>query len=164
MRDNPWLSSWRQSGSKALSLSIALGRAFATTIRCMLNDVNRAIRYVRANAATLGVDPTRIGVLGFSAGGHLASTALTYFDSGNASSQDPVEKVSSRPDLGMLIYPVISMGPLGHGGSRENLLGKTPSTQLVDSLSSEKNVSLQTPPCFLVHAERTTLLFRLKTP
>jgi len=114
----------------------------------MVGDVNRAIRFVRANAATLGVDPKRIGVIGFSAGGHLTSTAVTYFDDGNTSNPDPVERVSARPDLGMLIYPVVTMGPLTHMGSRENLLGKDPSQRMIDALSSEKNVSLQTPPCF----------------
>jgi len=144
------VAEWLESiGIKSLVLQYRLGPRYHHPIE--LGDVNRAIRYVRANAALLGVDPTRIGVLGFSAGGHLTSTAVTYFDSGHAESTDPVDKVSSRPDVGVLIYPVISMGPLGHGGSRDNLLGPHADQHLIDALSSEKNVSLQTPPCFLVH-------------
>jgi acetyl esterase/lipase len=144
------VAEWFESvGVKGFVLKYRLGPKYHHPV--MIGDVNRAVRYVRANAAKFGVDPNRIGVGGFSAGGHLASTAVTYFDEGNSSAADPVEKASSRPDLGVLIYPVISMGPLGHAGSRENLLGKNPSPTLIAALSSEKNVSLRTPPCFIVH-------------
>lgn len=136
-------------GIKGFVLKYRLGPKYHHP--AMLDDVNRSIRLVRARSAEFGVEPQRVGVLGFSAGGHLASTAVTYFDSGNATHSDPIERVSSRPDLGMLFYPVITMGPLGHGGSRENLLGKDPPEKLVHALSSERNVSLQTPPCFLFH-------------
>ena len=136
-------------GVKGFVLKYRLGPKYHHPVE--LGDVNRAIRFVRANAAKLGVDPARIGVLGFSAGGHLASTAVTYFDSGKTDASDPIDKVSCRPDLGVLIYPVISMGPLGHNGSKENLLGKNATEQQITALSSEKNVSLQTPPCFLCH-------------
>jgi len=144
------IAEWFESvGVKGLVLKYRLGPRYHHPV--MVGDVNRAIRYVRAHAASFGVDPTKIGVVGFSAGGHLTSTAVTYFDDGNPAAPDPVERVSSRPNLGVLIYPVISMGPLGHAGSRENLLGNNPSQHEIDALSSERNVSLQTPPCFLVH-------------
>jgi acetyl esterase/lipase len=118
-----------------------------------MDDVQRAIRLTRANASEWGIDPTRIGVLGFSAGGHLASTAATHFDSGEASASDPVEKVSCRPDIAVLVYPVISLHPpYGHGGSRKNLLGDDPDDHLVDLLSNEKEVTEKTPPTFLVHS------------
>jgi len=136
-------------GIKGFVLKYRLGPRYHHP--AMVNDINRAVRFVRSHASDLNVDPTRIGVLGFSAGGHLTSTAVTYFDAGDNTNPDPVEKVSSRPDQGVLLYPVITMGPLGHGGSRENLLGKNPTQRQIDALSSERNVSLQTPPCFMVH-------------
>lgn len=152
------VAQWLETvGLKGFVLKYRLGPKYHHPV--MIGDANRAVRFVRANAASLGVDPTKVGIGGFSAGGHLASTAVTYFDTGAASSADPVERVSSRPDAGMLIYPVISMGPMGHGGSRENLLGKNPSPQLINALSSEKNVSLQTPPCFIVHGADAVRLF-----
>jgi len=115
----------------------------------MLEDATRALRIVRSGASTWGVNPDEIGIMGSSAGGHLGSTLLIYFDSGNPSSPDPVERVSSRPDFGILCYPVISMGPITHEGSKRNLLGDNPSQELVDSLSSEKHVTPNTPPCFI---------------
>ncbi len=117
----------------------------------MLNDVNRAIRYVRAKAADWKLDPKRIGVMGSSAGGHLASTAVTHYDAGKPDAEDPIERVSSRPDLGILCYAVISMGPNTHGGSKNNLLGKEPAPELVKLLSNELQVTKETPPCFLWH-------------
>ena len=119
----------------------------------MMNDVGRAIRTVRAGAKEWEVDAGRIGVLGFSAGGHLASTAATHFDDGKSDAADPIDRVSSRPDWAVLIYPVITMTtPFTHGGSRANLLGKDPSPDLVDLMSNEKQVTERTPPCFLVHS------------
>lgn len=118
----------------------------------MLQDVSRAVRMVRSAAPKWHLDPSRIGVIGFSAGGHLVSTAVTHFDAGDADAQDAIDRVSSRPDFGILIYPVITLsGPYAHAGSRRNLLGDHPSDELVDSLSSEKQVRDDTPPCFLVH-------------
>ena len=117
-----------------------------------LLDAQRAIRMVRANAAAWKCDPTKIGIMGFSAGGHLASTAATHFDAGLPSARDPVEKESSRPDFAMLVYPVITMEGLGHGGSRENLLGKAPTDELKRLYSNEKQVTAKTPPCYLTHA------------
>lgn len=117
----------------------------------MLNDAQRAIRTVRARAAEWGVDPQRVGIMGSSAGGHLASTAITHFDMGQAGSADPIERQSSRPDLGVLCYAVITMGEHTHGGSRKNLLGDTPSPELIEQLSNELQVSPRTPPCFIWH-------------
>jgi acetyl esterase/lipase len=117
----------------------------------MLNDAQRAIRTVRSRAAEWNVDPRRIGIWGFSAGGHLASTAGTHFDSGKPDAADAVERVSSRPDLLILGYPVISMTQFVHRGSRTNLLGENPDPALMEELSNEKRVSPQTPPTFLFH-------------
>ncbi len=113
------------------------------------NDARRAIRMTRANATEWGIDPKRIGVWGFSAGGHLASTVATVFDAGDAESSDPIERMSSRPDFAILFYPVISMDEkIAHMGSRHNLMGKE---DLVDRYSSELKVTAETPPCFLLH-------------
>lgn len=118
----------------------------------MLNDAARAIRTVRARAREWNLDPTRIGILGFSAGGHLASTAATHFDNGHATSADSIERESSRPDLAVLIYPVISLEtPHAHLGSRRNLLGENPTPDLVHSLSNETQVTARTPSTFLIH-------------
>jgi acetyl esterase/lipase len=117
----------------------------------MLEDAQRAIRLVRAQAAQWKIDPQRVGIMGSSAGGHLASTALTHFDGGQAESLDPVERQSSRPDLGILCYPVITMGPNTHQGSKNNLLGPDPSPEVVVLLSNEKQVTRNTPPCFVWH-------------
>ena len=116
-----------------------------------LQDAQRAIRLVRARAKEWGLDPERIGILGFSAGGHLASTIGTHFDSGKPDSSDPIERVSSRPNLMMLIYPVITMREKTHGGSKKQLLGDNPSPELVALLSNEEHVTKDTPPTFLVH-------------
>ena len=125
----------------------------------MMDDVNRAIRTVRANAANWQLDSHRIGVLGFSAGGHLASTAVTHFDDGKEDADDAAERVSSRPDFGVLIYPVITMTePFVHKGSRTNLLGESPSDELIELLSNEKQVTDKTPPCFLVHSSSDTVV------
>jgi acetyl esterase/lipase len=117
-----------------------------------LLDAQRAIRTARSKAADWKIDTNRIGIIGFSAGGHLASTAATHFDEGNAQAEDPIERLSCRPDFAILVYPVVSMGPLGHGGSRRNLLGSDPSEELIEKFSNEKQVTDRTPPIFLTHA------------
>ena len=117
----------------------------------MLQDAARALRTVRANAEKWHVDPHKIGIMGSSAGGHLASTLLTHFDAGNPEATDPIDRVSSRPDLGILCYAVITMGPNTHSGSKTNLLGKDPSPDLVELLSNEKQVTKDTPPVFIWH-------------
>jgi acetyl esterase/lipase/ketosteroid isomerase-like protein len=117
-----------------------------------LQDAQRAIRLVRARAAEWGVDPVRVGILGFSAGGHLASTAATHFDAGRPDAADPVERQGSRPDFAVLAYPVVSLfGPLAHSGSRRNLLGEPADPTLVELLSNERQVTARTPPTFLFH-------------
>ncbi len=117
----------------------------------MLQDAARAMRTIRARAAEWNVDPKRIGIIGSSAGGHLASTLLTHFDSGKPDSNDPIERQSSRPDLGILCYAVITMGQFTHEGSKHNLLGSNPSPELVRNLSNELQVTKETPPCFVWH-------------
>lgn len=117
----------------------------------MLNDAARALRTVRAWARRDGLDTARVGIMGSSAGGHLASTLLTHFDAGRADAADPVERESSRPDLGVLCYPVISLGEFTHQGSKTNLLGENPPADLVRNLSNELQVTASTPPCFLWH-------------
>jgi acetyl esterase/lipase len=117
-----------------------------------IQDAQRAIRTVRARAREWNLDPKRIGIWGFSAGGHLASTAATHFDDGKADAADPVEQVSCRPDFAVLAYPVITLKPPhAHIGSRNNLLGKDPPDKLVEQLSNETQVTPQTPPTFLFH-------------
>lgn len=121
-----------------------------------LQDAARAIRTVRARAVEWNVDPERIGILGFSAGGHLASTAGTHFDSGKPDATDLIERVSSRPNLMILIYPVITMKQQTHAGSKNNLLGPNPPPDLVTLLSNEEQVTKETPPAFLVHTSTDT--------
>ncbi len=117
----------------------------------MLNDVARAVRLVRTFAKRDGLDPARIGVIGSSAGGHLASTIATHFDAGKPDAADAVERESSRPDLAVLCYAVISFGEFAHAGSRKNLLGENPPAELVKLLSNELQVTKDTPPTFLWH-------------
>ena len=117
-----------------------------------LLDAQRALRLVRSRARDFGLARNRIGIWGFSAGGHLASTAGTHFDSGKAEASDPIERESSRPDFMILAYPVISFTTeYTHRGSLRNLLGENPDPKLVESLSNEKQVTPQTPPTFLFH-------------
>jgi acetyl esterase/lipase len=122
-----------------------------------LQDAQRAIRTIRYNAKTWAVDENRIGILGFSAGGHLASTAGTHFDENTYPPRDAIDKLSQRPDFMILIYPVITMtAPYCHVGSRTNLLGETLDEKLTEHMSSEKQVTPQTPPTFLVHGSDDT--------
>jgi acetyl esterase/lipase len=122
-----------------------------------LEDATRAVRLVRANAVAWKLDPKRVGIIGSSAGGHLASTLMTHFDSGDSKNADPVERASCRPDFGVLVYPVITMeADLTHAGSRNNLLGKNPSPELVALLSNELQVTKETPPCFIFHGDEDT--------
>jgi len=116
-------------------------------------DVLRAVRAVRSQSASHGIDSDRIGIWGFSAGGHLASTAATHFDDGDASSQDPIDRISSRPDFAVLCYPVITMDEsFTHMGSRRNLFGPNKDdSELVELMSNEKRVTGDTPPTFLFH-------------
>jgi acetyl esterase/lipase len=117
-----------------------------------LLDAQRAIRTVRANASRWKLQTNRIGIMGFSAGGHLASTAGTHFDEGDPKHEDVVERVSCRPDFMILVYPVISLGDLGHAGSRRRLLGENASAALIKEFSNETQITRHTPPAFLAHA------------
>jgi acetyl esterase/lipase len=126
-------------------------------------DAQRAIQIVRQRAAEWGIDPHKVGIIGFSAGGHLASTASTHFDKTVIDNKD---NINLRPDFAMLIYPVITFGPKAHVASKENLVGKNASQELIDLYSNEKHVTANTPPTFLVAAEddnvvpvENTLLF-----
>jgi acetyl esterase/lipase len=122
-----------------------------------LQDAQRAIRLVRARAAEFHVRPDRIGIWGFSAGGHLASTTGTHFDAGDSSAVDAIDRVSCRPDFLILAYPVITFtAPYTHTGSLKNLLGDHPDPKLVASLSNETQVTAQTPPTFLFHTNEDT--------
>jgi acetyl esterase/lipase len=141
-----WLNSL---GITAFVLKYRLGMKYHQPNQLL--DAARAIRYVRANAARWEIDPHKIGIIGFSAGGHLASTLGTHFDQGKSDSTDPVERVSSRPDVMILLYPVITMGEFTHAGSKLNLLGENPSESLVKQYSNELHVSADTPPTFIVH-------------
>jgi acetyl esterase/lipase len=117
-----------------------------------LEDAQRALRIVRSRAKEWRLDPKRIGIWGFSAGGHLASTAATHFDDGKPDADDPVERASCRPDFAILCYPVITLRPpYAHMGSRRNLLGDKPDEKLVENLCNEKQVTARTPPTFLFH-------------
>jgi acetyl esterase/lipase len=122
-----------------------------------LGDAQRAIRLVRARAQELGLAPNRIGMMGFSAGGHLTATAGTHFDAGRSDASDPIERVSSRPDFLVLGYPVISFDPaIAHGRSARNLLGDAPDPKLVEYLSNDLQVTPETPPTFLFHTNADT--------
>jgi acetyl esterase/lipase len=120
--------------------------------RAPLLDVQRAIRMVRSKANEYGIDPKKVGICGFSAGGHLASTAATHFDDGKEG--DAIDKFSCRPDLAVLGYPVVSMQTgVTHGGSRRNLLGANPDAKLVEEFSNEKQVTAKTPPTFIFQTD-----------
>ena len=123
-----------------------------------LQDAARAVRLVRSRAAEWKIDPKKIGVLGFSAGGHVASTIGTHFDAGQANATDPIDRVSSRPDLLVLIYPVVTMGELTHAGSKKQLIGETPSAEMVKLLSNEEQVTKDTPPTFLLHTANDSVV------
>lgn len=140
-------------GMHAFVLKYRLGRD-GYRHPAMLRDGQRAIRLVRARAEEWGVEPDRLGIMGFSAGGHLASTVATHFDSGDPNSDDPIERESSRPTFLVLGYPVISFETAyTHRGSRQNLIGENPDLELVHSLSNETQVTTMTPPTFLVHTD-----------
>ncbi len=148
-----WLAS---NGITSFILKSRLGKKYHHPAE--IDDAQRAIRYVRANAPAWGLDPHRIGIIGFSAGGHLASTAATHFDGGDSAANDPIERVSCRPDLHILLYPVVTLadGSNVHTNSRVWLLGDNPSPELIELLSNEKQVTKDTPPAFIVHSTGDT--------
>ena len=143
------IANWLNAiGITAFVLKYRLGPKYHHPVE--LGDAQRAIRMVRARAKEFAVFPDKIGVMGFSAGGHLASTAETHFDAGNAGAADAIDRVSSRPDFAVLCYPVISLvADYTHTHSRDNLLGENPSEELEKELSSELQVTKETPPTFL---------------
>lgn len=142
-------------GVTAVVLKYRLGPRYRHP--AMIQDAARAIRTVRARAGEWGVDPGRVAILGFSAGGHLASTAGTQHDDGDPDADDPVERQGSRPDRLILIYPVVALNtPYGHKGSARNLLGPSPDPALLASLSNETRVDARTPPTFLAHTNADT--------
>jgi acetyl esterase/lipase len=130
-----------------LEYRLPAGRPFVPLL-----DAQRALRLVRLHAAEWKIDPHRLGIIGFSAGGHLASTAATHFDAGRPDATEPVERESSRPDFVILVYPVITMKEQGHAGSRRNLLGPEPAADMVELFSNELQVTKDCPPAFLAHA------------
>ncbi len=139
-------------GIAAFVLRSRLGPRYHHPIE--LGDAQRAIRVLRAHAGEWRLDPGRIGIVGFSAGGHLAMTASTHFDAGNTAASDIVDRASSRPDFAVLGYPVISMTePWTHQGSKDNLLGANPDPELARNMSGELSVTPQTPPTFLFHTD-----------
>lgn len=143
-----WLTSL---GVTAFVLNYRLAPAYRHP--APMQDAQRALRWVRANAARYGIDARRVGVLGFSAGGHLAATVATHNDKGDPAAPDSVDRHSCRPDFQILIYSVITMDALNRGVSRGNLLGPNPSKELLEFLSNEKHVTASTPPAFLVHGK-----------
>jgi acetyl esterase/lipase len=151
-----YVAAWFNSmGISAFVLKYRLGPKYHHPIE--LGDAQRAIRLVRAQAAQFGVQPGRLGMMGFSAGGHLTATAGTHFDQGNAGAADPVDRVSSRPDFLILAYPVISFDPtIAHAGSVRSLLGDNPEPALIQNLSDELHVTSATPPTFLFHTTADT--------
>lgn len=150
------VANWFNSqGVTALVLRYRLSPKYRHPIP--LSDAQRAIRYARANAEKLGISPRRIGVMGFSAGGHLASTAATHFDAGQMDAADPVDRLSCRPDFVILGYPVVSLSAeFAHKGSGRNLLGEKPDPKLLASLSNETQVTPETPPAFMFHTSEDT--------
>lgn len=151
---------WEKEGTKFAEFFNSFGvSAFVLQYRVApykhpvpMHDGQRAIRLARAQANERGYAPDRIGIMGFSAGGHLVTTLATHFDAGDAASDDPIDRESCRPDFLIAAYPVITLtDPFTHQGSRWNLLGKTPDPALVELLSNEKQVTPETPPTFLFH-------------
>ena len=144
-------------GIAAFVLRYRLGPRYHHPIE--LGDAQRAIRTVRARAAEWHIAPDRIGFMGFSAGGHLASSVSTHFDNGRADAADPIDRAGSRPDFAILAYPVISLiEPWTHQGSKTNLLGDAPDAALARSLSSETQVTASTPPTFIYHTNADTVV------
>jgi len=117
----------------------------------MWQDAARAVRLTRTLAGEWNLDPARIGIMGSSAGGHLAATLATHFDDGDPTAADLVDREGCRPALAVLCYPVITMGENTHQGSRTNLLGDAPTEEWIHHLSNERQVTAETPPCFLWH-------------
>ncbi|MDA0205329.1 MAG: alpha/beta hydrolase [Acidobacteria bacterium] len=146
---------WNSLGVSAFVLKYRLGPKYHHPVE--LGDAQRALRWVRSRAGQYGFQSDRIGIMGFSAGGHLASSAATLFDKGQAAAEDPLDRLSSRPDFAVLAYPVISMTTeYVHQGSKRKLLGDNPDPALAAHLSTELQVTPETPPVFLFHTNEDT--------
>ncbi len=146
----PFAKWFNTLGITAYLLHYRLGPKYNHPV--MLQDVSRAIRTIRANAAAWKIDPKRIGVMGFSAGGHLSSSVSVHYDAGDENSADPIERVSSRPDVSILVYPWITcIGEFAHQGSISNLLGPHDSPAMRNKMSTELHVTKDTPPAFIYH-------------
>ena len=142
-----WLNGHGITGV-VLQYRLPKGRSFVP-----LKDAQRAIRIVRHRAKGWKIDANKVGIIGFSAGGHLASTAATHFPKpGGLPAKNPFDRISCRPDFAILVYPVVTMGKHTHGGSKRNLLGAEPDKELVEHFSNEKQVTKETPPIFMAHA------------
>jgi acetyl esterase/lipase len=151
IREGSDVAKWLNSlGISAFVLKYRLGMRYHQPNQLL--DAARAVRTVRSRAKDWNIDPNRIGILGFSAGGHLASTLGTHFDKGKPDAADEIDRVSSRPDLMILIYPVITMSEWTHKGSKITLLGDNAPADLVNLYSNELHVTKETPPTFLAHA------------
>ena len=118
----------------------------------LVREIREAATWLAASAREFGGDGNKLSASGHSAGGHLASTAATHFDDGNAAADDPLDQLNCRPDFAVLVYPVVTMGEKTHGGSRTNLLGSNPTPEMIELFSNEKQVTEKTPPIFLTHA------------
>lgn len=145
---------WNSKGIAAIVLKYRLpNENQVVPYKSPLMDAQRAMRMVRFHAVEWNIDPEKIGIMGFSAGGHLASTLSTHYDTGNLSSKDPVERMSCRPDFSILVYPVITFTrDFQHSGSHHNLLGENPDVELSKHFSNELQITDDTPPAILIHA------------
>ena len=142
-----WLGKYGITGI-VLKYRLPKGRSFVP-----LADAQRAVRLARHYAKELKIDAKKLGIVGFSAGGHLASTAATHFPQfGAPPAKNPFDRISCRPDFAILIYPVVTMGEFTHSGSKRNLLGANPDQKWIDHFSNEKRVTKETPPIFMAHA------------
>ena len=142
-----------------LKYRLPSSKSLITSYKAPLQDAQRAIRWVRFNAKKLNIDPNKIGVIGYSAGGHVASTLGTQFNTPNNFKEEPMDTISARPSFMALIYPVITMKDnYVHKGSRKNLLGKNPTKELIEQYSNELHVTKNTPPSFLVHASNDNVV------
>ncbi len=147
-----WLNS-KGIAAFVLKYRLPVSKSLIIPNEAPLQDAKRAIRIVRSNAKKWNISENQIGIMGFSAGGHLASTLGTHFDSEDKLPKSETESISARPDFMILVYPVITMNSaFGHQGSRENLLGLNPSQELINYYSNELHVNSKTPPTFLIHS------------
>ncbi|MDE0558643.1 alpha/beta hydrolase [Algoriphagus sp. NF] len=148
-----WLNSQGIAGI-VVKYRLPISKSLTNPKEVPLLDAQRALRLVRHQAEEWNIDPNQIGIMGFSAGGHLASTLSTQFDHSIDREMDEIDQLSARPDFSILVYPVITFNDrFTHGGSKRNLLGENPDPDLVTRFSNELNVDENTPPTFLIHAQ-----------